>query len=122
MFDSSASTRHLPLTFILGVGVPDLEDPVLTARLVEGGESDVRRVAVHPRGQQVSVRVSDPRHSQVAEILDGARDVGGFSFDTDDSFGWTLDKVWPREGTCRVGSDVIIELSQVVAGPPGRVS
>ena len=107
---------------ILSAGIPELQDPVLTARLVEGGEPDVRRVAVHPRGQQVGVRVSDPGHRQVAEILHGAGDVGGFSFDADDSFGWTLDKVGPRERPSRVGSDVIIELSQVIAGPPGRVS
>ena len=110
------------LTLILGVGVPDLQDPVLTARLVEGGEPDVRGVAVHARGQEVGVRVSDPGHRQVPQILDGARDVGGLPLDADDGFARTLHEVRSGEGASGVGRHVVVELSQVVAGPPGGVA
>ena len=48
------------LTFILDPRVPDLQDPVLAARLVQGGEPVIRGVAVHARAQEVRVVVSDP--------------------------------------------------------------
>ena len=48
------------LTFILDPRVPDLQDPVLAARLVQGGEPVIRGVAVHARAQEVRVMMSDP--------------------------------------------------------------
>ena len=48
------------LTFILDPRVPDLQDPVLAARLVQGGEPVIRGVAVHARAQEVCVMMSDP--------------------------------------------------------------
>ena len=47
------------LTLVHHVRIPDLQHPVLTAGLVEGGEPEVGSVSVHPGGQQVGVRVSD---------------------------------------------------------------
>ena len=52
--------RRFLLTFILHESVPDLQDPVLAAWLVEGGESVIWGVAVHPCGQEVGVMVADP--------------------------------------------------------------
>ena len=52
----------ISLTFILNQCVPDLEDPVLAAGLVQGGEPVIRGVAVHPRAQEVRVMMSDPRN------------------------------------------------------------
>ena len=126
---------------ILSGGVPQLQHPVLTAGLVEGGEPLVRSVAEHPRGQQVGVPVSDPGHlietikhvksrphlfstfphRQIAQIFDGAGDIGCFPLDADDSFARSLHEVGPREGPGGVGSDVVVELAQVVARPPGGV-
>ena len=50
------------LTFILVPRVPDLQDPVLAARLVQGGEPVIWGVAVHPRTQEVRVMMADPGH------------------------------------------------------------
>ena len=50
------------LTFILHQSVSDLQDPVLTAGLVEGGEPVIWGVAVHPRTQEVRVMMADPGH------------------------------------------------------------
>ena len=50
----------ISLTFIFNPRVPDLQDPVLAARLVQGGEPVIRGVAVHARAQQVRVMMSDP--------------------------------------------------------------
>ena len=50
------------ITLIFSAGVPQLQHPVLTAGLVEGGEPLVRSVAEHPRSQEVGIAVSDPGH------------------------------------------------------------
>ena len=122
IFPSVLVQHVIGLTFIFGVGVPDLEDPVLTARLVEGGEPRVGRVAVHARGQQVSVGVSDPGHRQVAEVLDGAGNVSSFALDADDRVAGALHEVRPGEGPGGVGSDVVIQLAKVATRPPGGIS
>ena len=160
---------------ILSARVPELQDPVLTAGFVKGGEPQVRGVAEHPRGEEVGVAVPDPGHlqsdsqiksahfmakkvhsapkkfpdktsrhyplmgahglngnfryfffllpyRQIAQIFYGAGDIRCFPRDADDSFARELHEVRPRQRTRGVGSDVVVELAQVIARPPGGAS
>ena len=51
-------------TLVLILSVPDLQHPVLTAGFVETGESLVWSVAIHSRGQEMSVIMTNPGHLQ----------------------------------------------------------
>jgi len=69
---SNRSCRDLTFVnaFILHQSVSDLQDPVLTAGLVEGGEPVIWGVAVHPRTQEVRVMMADPGHRHIAQVFD----------------------------------------------------
>ena len=58
-------------------------------------------------------------YRQIAQIFDGAGDIRCFPPDADDSFARSLHEVRTREGPGGIGSDVIVELAQVIARPPG---
>ena len=58
-------------------------------------------------------------YRQIAQIFDGAGNIRCFPLDADDSFAGSLQEVWTRQRPGGVGSDVVIELAQVIPRPPG---
>ena len=61
-------------------------------------------------------------YRQIAQIFDGAGDIRCFPLDADDSFTRELHEVRTRQRSGGVGGDVVIELAQVTARPPGGTS